>query len=262
MVIEKGIFNTDFTGYKIFVGEKDKNGKDVSQILIYDHTNVESKRVNVITAKTGTMAISQDGEKFVMTLFDGEQIRELKENAKNVSNNKTYPLTRATFERWQKTFDMSEFQLQEDESVVNRRPYDLLNTPQLLYTIDSVQTEIGLLTLKNMNNYSNLVQVQKEEVVAPTTVPPEMIDAARDAKLKEKRPKAYQEKINRIKKNKKVYKTIQVDEEQIKSADSFLATLLPEEKQKIIKTAYTTACLLYTSPSPRDATLSRMPSSA
>ena len=241
MVIEKGIFNTDFTGYKIYVGEKDKNGKDVSQILIYDHTNVESKRINVITAKTGKMAISQDGKKFVMTLFDGEQIRELKENAKNMGDDKTYPLTRATFERWQKTFDMSEFQMKEDETVVNRRPYDLLNTPQLLYTIDSVQTEIGLLTLKNMNNYSNLVKVQKEKDITITTVPPEMIEAARDAKLKEKRPKAYQEKINRIKKNKKAHVTLQIDKEDIKSADSFLATLLPAEKQKIVKTAYTTA---------------------
>ena len=40
-----------------------------------------------------------------------------------------------------------------------------------------------------------------------------------------------------------------------------LAGLLSGEAQ-ILSTGFSEACLLYTSPSPRDATLSRMPSSA
>ena len=45
--------------------------------------------------------------------------------------------------------------------------------------------------------------------------------------------------------------------------DSGTATLrVPQEKLDVVHTLLTEACLLYTSPSPRDATLSRMPSSA
>ncbi len=241
MVIEKGIFNTDFTGYKIFVGDKNKNGTDVSQVLIYDHTNVESKRINVITAKSGKMAVSADGKKFVMTLFDGEQIRELRENARNTGMDKTYPLTRATFKRWQKSFDMSEFQMEEDESVVNRRPFDLLNTPQLLYTIDSVQTEIGVLTRKNVNNFSNILNLQNENEIIPTTVPAEMAEAVKIAEKESERAKAYTKKLEKKRKSRMTYKTYQIDEMEIDSADSFIATLLPAEREKIVKSAYTKA---------------------
>ena len=46
-------------------------------------------------------------------------------------------------------------------------------------------------------------------------------------------------------------------------ADPFLISdQLLEEERMIRETAASFACLLYTSPSPRDATLSRMPSSA
>ena len=39
-------------------------------------------------------------------------------------------------------------------------------------------------------------------------------------------------------------------------------TQFPIKKQEVTKTILANNCLLYTSPSPRDATLSRMPSSA
>ena len=38
--------------------------------------------------------------------------------------------------------------------------------------------------------------------------------------------------------------------------------ILPAKAEKDSKTSHVKGCLLYTSPSPRDATLSRMPSSA
>ena len=46
--------------------------------------------------------------------------------------------------------------------------------------------------------------------------------------------------------------------------EPFLPVLLGLEhsKEMIVRTGLAIACLLYTSPSPRDATLSRMPSSA
>ena len=51
-----------------------------------------------------------------------------------------------------------------------------------------------------------------------------------------------------------------VEEGVIKAAGPFLKQI--EERNIVIQTGTFTICLLYTSPSPRDATLSRMPSSA
>ena len=46
------------------------------------------------------------------------------------------------------------------------------------------------------------------------------------------------------------------------SMDAFLESVIPANIRRQDKMALPPACLLYTSPSPRDATLSRMPSSA
>ena len=53
-------------------------------------------------------------------------------------------------------------------------------------------------------------------------------------------------------------------EEFVKSQDFQLMASgkLPSEQEFLLRAEQSSACLLYTSPSPRDATLSRMPSSA
>ena len=48
----------------------------------------------------------------------------------------------------------------------------------------------------------------------------------------------------------------------VKALDSVFVTSRQIEAARIAATRYMKSCLLYTSPSPRDATLSRMPSSA
>jgi lipopolysaccharide export system permease protein len=268
MVIEKGIFNDDFTGYRIYVSDKDKNGQDITGVLIYDHTNVESKRINVITAKHGKMSVSDDGEHFVMTLYDGEQIRELKENLQHNSKDKSYPLTKANFKQWQKSFDMTEFQLKDDESAVQRRPYDLMNTPQLLYNIDSINAEIDVLNESNLYDFSDLVVIQKDKgnidvraaksaVSKSDNKTPSMElqleNNTKDVKKENvisSQSKTSLQKKNTVqrkktiqKKNRKVvaYESVQVEEELFKEADSFIETILPEEQKKILKSAATKA---------------------
>lgn len=244
MVIEEGIFNDDFSGYMIYVGDKHKNGTDISKVLIYDHTTVESKRINVITAKSGKMSVSPDGNNFIMTLFDGEQIRELKENLQHNSSEKTYPLTKANFKQWQKSFDMSEFQLRDDESAVQRRPYDLMNTPQLLYNIDSIQAETDVLIRSHVNNFSNMLGIHKDHKFLDTTSPASVVsknpsDTAAKEKEKEKERK---KKIAKAKKRHTVaYKSIRYDSIKIDTVNAFIETIQEKERLKILKAAYTKA---------------------
>ncbi len=249
MVIEEGMFNDDFTGYRIYVGDKDKNGSDISKVLIYDHTNVESKRINVITAKHGKMSVSADNKHFIMTLFDGEQIRELKENLQHNSTDKTYPLTKANFKQWEKSFDMTEFQLKDDESAIQRKPYDLMNTPQLLYNIDSVQAEIDVLTRQNIHNFSELVNVKRDNDILNKTTTKSVVSkyakatALKENKEKEKQSEQIKKRIAASRKQKRavVYKSVQYDEEQIKKADSFIETIVEKERKNYLKTALTKA---------------------
>jgi len=241
LVIEEGIFNEDFTGYKIYVGKKGTDGKSISNIKIYDQANVESKRINVITAERGEMSTSIDGRFFIMTLYEGQQVRELKENLHKTNGKKKYPMTRSTFKKWEKSFDMSEFQIKEDDNFVSSRKYDLMNTPQLLYSIDSVGSEVLVYNERNVYNYSDLLKIQNQ-----IKIKSKVTEASKDGvdiKLLNEQAKrnSYKKKTtaNKIKRNK--YKSIILDSIDIASASSFLDIINPTEHEQILKSAYTKA---------------------
>jgi len=72
MTIDQGIFNYDFKGYAIRVGEKDPDGQGIGDVLIYDQT--DRRLLGLITAKKGKMFTSANGQYFTMELFDGVQL--------------------------------------------------------------------------------------------------------------------------------------------------------------------------------------------
>ncbi|MEM7555029.1 MAG: LptF/LptG family permease [Cyanobacteria bacterium P01_A01_bin.84] len=69
--MEPGIFNEDFNQFAIRLGARDDNGRDIQDVLIYDHTKAATGDLGQISAKTGEMYSSDDGKAFVMKLYDG-----------------------------------------------------------------------------------------------------------------------------------------------------------------------------------------------
>lgn len=140
LILEEGVFGSDFTGYVIRVGKKDKNGRDIQDVLMYDQENTSNNYLTDVTkARNGEMYTEQDGQLFIMNLRDGEQIRELRETAGK--EGKKYPLMRTYFKSYKKMFDMSNFQVEEDNVNVNRKKKDMLNTFQLLNAVDSISVK-------------------------------------------------------------------------------------------------------------------------
>jgi lipopolysaccharide export system permease protein len=140
LILEEGVFDSDFTGYVIRVGKKDKNGRDIEDVLMYDQENNSNNYLTDVTkARTGEMYTKEDGRLFVMNLKDGEQIRELRETAGK--DGKKYPLMRTYFKTYKKMFDMSNFQVEEDNVNINRNKKDMLNTFQLLNAVDSLKVK-------------------------------------------------------------------------------------------------------------------------
>ena len=135
LTIEQGIFNKDFRDYVIRVGEKDKDGRGIKDVVIYDHTDIDKRLVSVITARKGEM-YSTAGNAFVMELTDGFQFREMKDNP-GQTRNANAPLMRTKFNTFIKVFDMTEFTL-KDNSVTSRNKHDMLSRAQLRYSIDSL----------------------------------------------------------------------------------------------------------------------------
>lgn len=157
LTIEAGIFNQDFTGYNIYVGSKNKDGQTIKDIMIYDETNMESGFVNITTAKTGVMSSSSDGNFFIMNLQDGMQYRDIKPSSGAGTKKTNYPFLRTEFKSWQKAFDLSQFEMNEQSINLQGKKDNLLNTGQLLQAIDSVNNEIVIMDDQKFNAFNGLV---------------------------------------------------------------------------------------------------------
>lgn len=142
--IEPKMFNDDFNGFSIYVDEKDPDGNTVRDILVYDHSSTSSYELSMVSAEKGVMDISENESYFIMNMENGTQTRELKDNINPETKKKEnkYPLIRTSFEKWKKVFDLTEFQMDESNINLSRKKYDLMNTFQLLTSIDSSKKSI------------------------------------------------------------------------------------------------------------------------
>lgn len=157
--IEEGVFSYDFKNFTIKVGEKDKDGKSISDILIYDNSDSDKKKLNMLVADNGQMYSPEGSELFVMDLNDGEQYREL--TSKKRKNSKAF--VRTKFKSWKKVFDMSDFDFQAQNINSSRKKFDLLNSRQLQMGIDSFENKRITNRAKNAYNHSGLLNIEVVE---------------------------------------------------------------------------------------------------
>ena len=138
--IEQGIFNDAFGETIIRVNEIEKNGRDIHDVLIYDHTQNDKSLISVMSSKGGEMFTAEEGKYFIMKLDTGIQYQELEKKTKLGSPKSEIPFMRTYFDQWTKTFDMEQFDGEEGILNFNRNKEDMMNTFQLWRAIDTFQT--------------------------------------------------------------------------------------------------------------------------
>ncbi len=133
--LEESVFNNDFRGFTIRVQEKNKNGKGLKDVMIYDHSDNATNPSQII-AKSGEMFAA--GEQYmVMNLHDGTQYQELKSSHSGQKSN--FPYMRIKFKSWRKVFDMGEFDMDKTDEEVFEKHHRMLNSKSLLENIDSLE---------------------------------------------------------------------------------------------------------------------------
>ncbi len=157
LAIEEKIFNDDFKNIIMRVEEKNNDGPEVKDVLIYDHTSINKEDVNFIKAAEGEMYASDNGKYFVMQLEDGVQYMDLKENKSKKSKGSYRPFMRTHFKEYTKIFDMSQFEMEASRLNMARKSYDLMNCFQLADAIDSLaaQRDTNLTLIQNHWNGAN-----------------------------------------------------------------------------------------------------------
>ncbi|MFZ4634306.1 MAG: LptF/LptG family permease [Saprospiraceae bacterium] len=135
--IEKGVFNEDFRQFVIRVGDKERDGETIGDVLVIDQSSVNRFKMNEILADSGQMYTTNDKRFFVMNLFNGVQYQEPGLNSS--SKKQGYPFVRIGFGSMTKVWDMREFEMNrtdEDNFKSNRQ---MLSMNQLRAASDSIK---------------------------------------------------------------------------------------------------------------------------
>lgn len=151
LMFKDGVFNNSIDNFSIRVTKKDKDGKTLHGILIYDHTEMQGNNF-VLIAKKGTMEESPDKLNMLLHLYDGASYKEVKKDPQNI--NERHPLLRDTFKERIVRFDMSGFKLSRTKEELFKSHAQMLNLEQLGDLMDSVKTDKG----KSLNNFSDQIQ--------------------------------------------------------------------------------------------------------
>ncbi|MFN8301231.1 MAG: LptF/LptG family permease [Saprospiraceae bacterium] len=138
LTLEKGIFNEDFRQFVIRIGDKERDGETIKNVMIEDQSNIQKLKFSQILADSGQMFTTRDGRYFVMHLFDGNQYQEPTPSAGEGPKQK-YPFVRTHFESWTKVWDMKEFELNATDEDRFKSQRSMLSMKQLRQSIDSLK---------------------------------------------------------------------------------------------------------------------------
>lgn len=165
MNMEVGIFNDDFEGYRVRIGEKGADNKTIKNVFIANHISTQKDRLNEIIADGGIMYNTPDERFLVMELENGEQFQE----GNRFSGNKSKaPFVRTSFEKYIKIFDMSEFDINRTDEELFRTHYSMLSMGQLQTAIDSIDKQM----LDRRETVANYID-QYVTALKPDTLKPE-----------------------------------------------------------------------------------------
>lgn len=178
--IKAGQFNSDIDNYSIRVGEKDKDGRTIRNVIIYDHTTGTGND-KVTIAKEGEMLSSADKQFMIFRLKDGWRYEEY--NNKDGSENNEQ--VRMNFKQWDKVFDLSSFKIQRTNQDLFKNAYQMMNVSQLGEEIDSLERYKKKVPDKIFNYISPYVSVVAKDtvndltaMVAKVSAPPLVYDSS------------------------------------------------------------------------------------
>lgn len=136
--IKEGVFYKDIENYVIKVGKKNKDGKNIERVIIYDHTRPGGNN-NVTFALTGTMETTSDKRFLILTLRDGFNYDEPHETRSQINRK---PLQTTSFKEQIMRFDLSGFSLSRTNEELFKENQQMMNIKQLQMYIDSFNVQL------------------------------------------------------------------------------------------------------------------------
>jgi len=167
--IREGVFYNAIDNYSIKVGKKEKDGKTLHNIMIYDHSR---RRGNdkVLVAKSGIMKMSDDERFLILELHDGKQYEEMIDKNKK---NKVFPYMRMNFSKYELKFDLTSFDMNRTDEALFKNNYQMLNISQLTSAIDTLTMKLNRRKGRINNNigqYSHFNNDSAKSKITPRSI--------------------------------------------------------------------------------------------
>jgi lipopolysaccharide export system permease protein len=134
LAIKEGSFYNGIDGYSIRIGKKDKEGTNLNDIVIYNHTSNKGN-MNVMMADSGKMLISDNDRFLIIQLYDGVSYEE---SGVPGTVNDRKQLIRVNFKEHEVKFDLSTFKMNRTDETLFKDHFTMLNLKQLKYYEDSL----------------------------------------------------------------------------------------------------------------------------
>ncbi len=188
LTIEKGVFNEDFRQFVIRVGDKERDGETIQDVLIEDQTNAGRLKFNQILADSGQMFTTDDGRYFVMNLYRGTQYQEPGSQGNVTEQKQKFPFIRTNFHSWSKVWDMREFEMNptDRDRFANQR--SMLSMSQLRSAMDSINQ---MMYASRQSMAEEMLTLLKREPVKPAAPAIDTLQAQKNiepqAKIAEKK---------------------------------------------------------------------------
>jgi lipopolysaccharide export system permease protein len=141
--LKEGTFFTAITGYAIKVGKKDKDGKTIHNVVIYEQGN--PLQDNCIIAEKGTMQSSADQKFLEFALQNGTRYQE-----RGYSYDTSTEFIRMQFKEYKKLFDLSALQMMNTSDSIFKNDFKMLSIRQLDQSIDSLEKARDTLAKRSM----------------------------------------------------------------------------------------------------------------
>ncbi len=160
MRLDAGVFNDDFQGYSIHIGEKAGKDGRIKDIMIYDHQEASKGQLSQIIAEEGEMYMTDNGSYFIMNLKNGNQYMETSPTSAS-QRNRSFPFVRTAFKTWTKVFDLGEFDLSRTNEELFKQNRSMMTIGQLKLAIDSIGIKIHEREVNSSNQLANYLSILK-----------------------------------------------------------------------------------------------------
>ncbi len=149
--IKEGVYSNQLKGYSIKTIKKNKDGKTLYNLSIYDHHEGLGNNVQLY-ADSGSMKPSADTNYLQISLNDGVRYEDV---IKEEEHKKTRPLMQLFFKQLDINVDMSDFKMKNTEAELFKDHPEMMNVWQINKEIDTFNINISKKSDYLKNQFDN-----------------------------------------------------------------------------------------------------------